>query len=447
LITACFGLLTILYAYRLGTQLSSTLGGLLSAVFLAFTPVFYGHVFYNPKDIPFAALFVASLYYLYRAYDALPRLPRSLIIKLGISIGLTMGIRIGGILLLEYLLLFAFAWFVAQYVSNSSFSTEGILRQGKTVGVGLLLTVIIAWLVMLVWWPWAQVSPFMNPLRALKEASHLRVALLTFFNGHSYPASHPPRTYVPIWLSVSLPEFYFMSLLVGFGIDIRSLIRFQRTPAYIDQAVKLTLLVFLICLPIVTAIILRAPNYDGIRHFLFVIPPLSVLAGVSANRLIKSRTALPLKIAFGLVLLLSLGATVVDMIQLHPYESIYFNRLIAGGVREGAKRFESDYWGSSYKEGAQWVIQNYHSDSSEKTLVANCAVPFLSSYYFTNSDVKDKFLTVFPDQQPQILLANTRFDCHKSVRGKVLHVVERKGVPLLYVIQVEDGSVASNQKP
>jgi hypothetical protein len=33
-----------------------------------------------------------------------------------------------------------------------------------------------------------------------------------------------------------------------------------------------------------------------------------------------------------------------------------------------------------------------------------------------------------------IFLASTRSDCHKTA-GEVLHVVERMGVPLLYVIR------------
>ena len=437
LINAAFGLLAIAYAYKCGTQLSSPLGGFLSALFLALTPVFYGHFFNNPKDLPFASLFLVSLHYLFRVYNALPRFPKKLIVKLGLSIGLTMGIRVGGIVLLGYLLVFCLAWLVSRYALKL-LPLEALLREGKSIGMAVLYTLVVTWAVMLVWWPWALLSPIDNPVRALQETAKFQFNVSSFFNGHTYPASQLPWTYVPVWLAVSLPEFYFVSLLVGLAFTTIWLSRFQKTPAYLDRAIKLSLLVFAFCFPIVSSIILRSTNYDGLRHFLFVIPPLALLAGVSLEHLFRTAVSARLKTAISVVVAVSLMATIVDMVQLHPYQSIYFNRIIAGGVKGGAARFETDYGGSSYKEGAEWVIQNYHQNSPGRTLIANCAVPFLTSYYFNNSEVKDRFITVFQNQNPQIFLANTRFDCQNTVKGKVLHVVERKGVPLLYVIQVEE---------
>jgi hypothetical protein len=43
-------------------------------------------------------------------------------------------------------------------------------------------------------------------------------------------------------------------------------------------------------------------------------------------------------------------------VSLHPYEYIYYNRFI-GGVDGAANRFELDYWGTSYREAAEYVNQ------------------------------------------------------------------------------------------
>src|SRR5439155_15365409 len=103
LVTALSGLLAIAVAYRLGAHLSGPAAGFFSALFLALTPVFYGHMFINPKDIPFAALYLLALYCFMLTYDALPRVPRRLLIASGVAAGLTMGVRVGGIVLLGYL--------------------------------------------------------------------------------------------------------------------------------------------------------------------------------------------------------------------------------------------------------------------------------------------------------------------------------------------------------
>src|SRR5207247_4717669 len=68
-VNALFGLAGILGAYKLGAHLAGSLGGFFSALFLTLMPVFYGHLFNNPKDIPFDHLCVFSMYYLFFIYN------------------------------------------------------------------------------------------------------------------------------------------------------------------------------------------------------------------------------------------------------------------------------------------------------------------------------------------------------------------------------------------
>ena len=68
--------------------------------------------------------------------------------------------------------------------------------------------------------------------------------------------------------------------------------------------------------------------YNGIRHFVFVIPPLAVLGGL-AGRWIGangSRAGRPALVAAAAVLLAGLAPPVVEMVRLHPYEYTHFNR-------------------------------------------------------------------------------------------------------------------------
>jgi hypothetical protein len=141
-----------------------------------------------------------------------------------------------------------------------------------------------------------------------------------------------------------------------------------------------------------------------------------------------------------------MGITGIDMIQLHPYQSVYFNRAAAGGLASASLQFESDYWGNSYREGAQWVIQNYRADTSGRIRVANCSNYFQTGYFFENPDARQRFINVERHQNPHVFLTTTRFRCHEKAWGRLLHVVERQGVPLLYIFGVPSPSSAMNEE-
>jgi len=78
-------------------------------------------------------------------------------------------------------------------------------------------------------------------------------------------------------------------------------------------------------------VVLRhTPIFNVNRHVLFVVPFLAVIAGVSAAVFLDRPGWLGARVlaAAGLGLLLLL--TAVDMVQLHPYQYVYYNRLFAG---------------------------------------------------------------------------------------------------------------------
>ena len=124
--------------------------------------------------------------------------------------------------------------------------------------------------------------------------------------------------------------------------------------------------------------------------------------------------------------------TIFDMMALHPYQSIYFNRLIAGGLAGVSGRFETDYWGNSYREATEWIVKNV---PGENLRVANCSNPLQSSYYLRGPE-GDRFIPVSKDDNPDLLLATTRWNCHQLTSARVLHRIERQGVPLAYVLDL-----------
>ena len=178
LVSALFGLIGVAGAFKLGRYLGGPLAGFLAALFLVLTPRFYGHSFFNPKDLPFASLYLVSLYYIIQSVRYLPRIPRGLIVRLGIAIGLTLGIRIGGVLLLSYLAWALCIWFlVGRHRGPETFPKHTNFRSAlMTFAKGYFLVGAISYGLMLVWWPPAQVQPLLHPLKTLwKEIGRAHV--------------------------------------------------------------------------------------------------------------------------------------------------------------------------------------------------------------------------------------------------------------------------------
>ena len=437
LINAIFGLLAIVTTYKLGTCVSNPMGGFFSALLLTLTPIFYGHIFNNSKDIPFLTLFLISFFFLFQSLKVMPRIPKSLIAKLGVSIGLTMGIRVGGIILLVYLAVMWICWLIVQWRLKPAGLQETISKAILRLSLAAASVALIAWIVMMAFWPWAQTNPLVNPFKAIAQTAHFDTESVVFFAGQRIPATNLPRSYIPTWFALTMPEFYFASILVGLFFAYRFARSFKKDEMNLERLIKVGTLVLAFCFPIATAIVLRSTAYDGLRHFLFVIPMLAILAGISFAALLKSNTNKAITTSVAAMMLLSAGLTVIDMIQLHPYQCIYFNKLIAGGLKNASQRYETVCWGMTYREGAEWVINNYRSQSEEKVRVASCTTPFIARYFFDQAEeARQRFRYVARRKNPRIFIATTK--CSKKRHGNIIHTVERQGTLLLYVMEIED---------
>ena len=102
--------------------------------------------------------------------------------------------------------------------------------------------------------------------------------------------------------------------------------------------------------------------YNGIRHFVFVLPPLAVAGGLAgawiANWIASwiadapHVSAAPALAALAVIFAAGVALPAIGMARLHPYEYASFNH-IAGGVRGAQSRFMLDYWGLAFKQAAQ----------------------------------------------------------------------------------------------
>src|SRR5712691_7616322 len=164
-----------------------------------------------------------------RVLPALPRPAPGLLIKMGLAIGLALGVRVGGLLFLCYLGLFLVL----------SAGWQGAIRQGAfrerlsvavAAGWASLVRVVlpvagVAFAVMLVFWPWAQHDPIGHSLRALAFFSHETFPFDTLFDGRFVAAADLPWEYLPTYILLALPELVLVLLAIAAAIAMLGLLR------------------------------------------------------------------------------------------------------------------------------------------------------------------------------------------------------------------------------
>src|SRR5262249_2541252 len=139
----------------------------------------------------------------------------------------------------------------------------------------------IGYAVMLVFWPWAQSAPIRHPLAALAVFSHEIFPGKTLFDGRMVPAYDLPWAYLPTYIALALPELILALLLAAPIVAAVALAR--RAEWSPTRVLSRFILGFAIVFPVGYAIAVRAVLFDGMRHFMFTLPPIAVSAALVAD--------------------------------------------------------------------------------------------------------------------------------------------------------------------
>ena len=219
-----------------------------------------------------------------------------------------------------------------------------------TSSIVLMPGLILGYLVMGLIWPWSIMEPD-NPFHALTYFSHFfEKPWKEMFDGALVSVPDMPWSYLPTLFALQLPEVLLGLLVAGV---IGTLMVLPRRDVAARRKTILLMLTAAATLPLLIAMVKRPALYNGIRHFIFVIPPMTVLAGAAfawgMNWLRENRRSW--QPAARRPLRLRPDVAAGEMIRLHPYQYTHFN-YIAGTVREADDRFMLDYWGLALKQAS-----------------------------------------------------------------------------------------------
>ncbi len=397
------------------------------ALTLVFFPTFWGHSFFNPKDPPFAALFTlttllgAYLINFYLNPDESIKIGKNratrYTIFYGILIGLLSGIRIGGFIVLFFIL----ATYLALQIGKG-FNRRAIYQFG-----GLYLLLCVTWFIVnTICYPAFWSNPIGGFLATIGYLSQHQLQIQVLFAGKYIAIQHLPWNYLPMWMFMSIPLIFQVGFAVGTGLILA---RYSKL-SNLQKACAILVLFQILFLPLV-AIVKHSPVYDGMRHFLFSLPGIAVISATVFIWIYQKLSPKSLKRIAITFLTVVYAAIAFEMIALHPYQYIYVNR-ISGGLENARARYETEYWGLSLREGMEWINKNAKPGST--VLVGGFiysaqlfAAPSMKVIGYNES-------TAAATPNPYYYLAWPRWDApSKLPECKVVHQVKRLGVPLSIV--------------
>ena len=433
--SAALGWVAILCAGLLAALIAGWRAGVITLIIMLLSPRFVGDSLMNPKDIPFAAGYIMAIYNMVALLQRLPEVRRWNLVGLAVGLGISLGIRAGGLLSFAILLLFTGLHFLLKNGGLRAFSDGKNLKKYAVIILG---TAAAGYLFAMLFWPYALQNPLKNPFTALSKFADLEVKIRVLFEGTNQMSDVTPWNYSLKWIAYTIP----LAALVGFAGSIAMLPRLLRR----YQPLWVLLVMFTAIFPVFYVIYKDSIIHDGWRHLTFAYPSMAVAAGLCWNELASFFTEkkyMRWAVYGGMALLLAdAGAFIVTNAKM-PY--VYFNPIV-GGTAGAFGKFETDYWGVSTRQGIEWMEQQgiLKPDMTEIVVIAT------NMYYSTKQltakygdKVKIKYLKWEKrcDDAWDYALYPTRFLSGATLQkgfwppDNAVHLVTAGGAPILAVLK------------
>jgi hypothetical protein len=440
LVGAAVGLVGLFATWRLGRRLGGPVAGFFALLLLATCPLYYGHMFINAKDGPFAAVMMIALLGLVRAFQEYPRATPSTIALCGIGVGLAIGARVlGGFAVANALLPLPF---IVALRSRAEGAKVALGECGSFL-IPFIPAGILAYLVMGLVWPWSVLSP-LNPFRAVEYFSNFfEKPWRELFRGQLIPVIDMPRSYVPTLFAVQVPELTLALGICGVASALFVIaMKGERSAESAGRRAALLATVLAALLPVLVTVATRPAMYNGIRHFLFVLPPFAALAGLAGAQLVQ-RFSQYGRMAVGgtaLVLLVGVASPILDMVRLHPYEYTDYNHL-AGGVPRARENYMLDYWGLSLTQASRRLLAEI-DDHGEKPSRGQWTIAVCGPHPPVAVALGPKFTTTWNPKGADFAMVLGEFYCAK-LDAPVVFDIMREGIVYARLYDLRGRAVSS----
>ncbi|HQX16973.1 MAG TPA: hypothetical protein PLA27_11170 [Anaerolineales bacterium] len=414
LVNFLFFQLGVYFLYRLATRWMKPSAALAASAFFSYQPLLWGHAFINPKDPPFLVFFLASICLGFEMVDDIEANEKTNLWKIfsaAFCLGIATSIRVLGPLAGAIVLGYTGFIVIARRGLKSAAAPTKPAKADSPLLKSFLrpfaIYFVIAIAVMLITWPYLWENPITRLFGTLKFMSDNPTQLAVLFNGEIFRANDMPRRYLPfmLWSTLTEPTWF----LFAAGV----LIAFWKYKSKPKEFVALALTLSWFIILVAYVLILRPAVYDGLRHFLFILPPVFIFAGFVFEKVFEQfigGVALPIWLRAGFVLLI-LFPGINGIIQLHPYEYAYYNSFV-GGTSRVFRKYETEYWLTCYKE----AMHKLDASLSKPAHVFVLREAYIAEYYSgSNTIVRDLRNEMSEVKSGDYVLVNTRANDDRSI--------------------------------
>ena len=336
------GVCCALLVYRLSHNRVVALFALLLFVL---QPRLYAHSFFNSKDLPFLSMFMVTLYVTHRAFR---KETVGAFVLCGMCVGILTNLRIMGVMV--YPAVLALRGLDLGQASRGGGRTHVLVTGAAFAAVGPCTLYALS--------PYLWAAPFEFVTAWQTLAYHPAKSPDMLLQGRLIDPHHPPWHYLPTWVAISTPPVTLLcGVLGGIWVALRSVRHPRAALGNTDQRFGL-LLVACLTLPIVAIVLLGSHIYDGWRHLYFLHAPLCGLAGLG----LQYAGGVSRRAAAGVSALVGLGVLVTgaEMIQIHPHQHVYFNRLVDRTTPEYLRtHYSLDSYRITCREGLEFLRKRY----------------------------------------------------------------------------------------
>jgi len=382
--------------------------GMFSAIFLSLIPVYFGYVHTSMKDVGNAAAFAFAIFLFWRlaTYQRL----RELIMAV-ISFAIAFNIKINSAVIpiicgLWYVTKFKFRILVLSYFPLAAIAAVAL------------------------WFPFWR-DPSGKLLQLPNFYSHNTLGMPVLLLGKLYQSGiNIPFSYPWIYIGVSLPLGILLTSIIG------TIIAFTKSS---KGKHIYTLILLWLFVPLLRYVSSSTGAIDGIRHFLEIVYPLSILAAIGLYSIIRiifdkwGRTPAILA-TFAIIVPL-----IYNVIHFHPYQTSFFNAF-AGGIKGAQSKFDIDFWGTPQRQAIEWINTNAPSGSTVYVAMAQS-----SAALYAREDLKrllniksiwESDYSVVLNRQSFFEFGDLKQYVNERVNTKsVVYTVSIDNVPLAWIVK------------
>ena len=435
LLNAIYGFIAMLFAALIAKELLSWRTGIIAFWVIFLTPTFFAHSMNNPTDIPLAAGFSLGIFGIIKILKQLPKVKFNAILLFALGLGIAIGSRIVGVLLVAYLGLFmGITWLIVARKTSLSEALKLIFPYVKVIG----LAFVIGYLLGLSLWPYGRFRPIDGPLEALaRNSSNAFYAYnLEIWEGVKTYMIYMPWYYVGKFMGITLPLF----ALLGAALFAVTAYFYSKK----KNALPMLLVLFTFLFPLVYAEFKNITYYNGWRHYLFIYPPLVALIALGYDYIFTYVKPKFIGYILALVMLGLAVKTTLWSIKNHPNETVYFNELI-GGTKGAYGNYELDYYANSARQAAEWIANN--EPKGKKLVIGTNNEPLCVSYYASkiNDSISTVWMRDYEEEKQfwdyQVLTSRTYSKTQMNNGGYppkgTVYTVDVDGVPVAAVVKRE----------